>query len=219
MFDVTLVGRPWALHRLDLWTISEIIPSTYLRKITAMSVCLTSTVDSPPPPPTPTPCFCFFFFFTLTSPPVIKVGKLDTPNVLCFHLVVTVTWKHRAAVNEIPACHQSPADKDGIVVVFEGMCRLRLNPGASCGRAGPWAEAWMFTPLPSHCSRPRFGRFSAQKWEEGSKDANEKLACSNMVPRVQSYERRCPTLSPWTRLPWVSHSLYLFSLDLVFLLS
>lgn len=49
---------------------------------------------------------------------MIKVVKLDTPGALCFHLVVTVTQKHRAVVNEIPPCHQSLADKDGIVVAF-----------------------------------------------------------------------------------------------------
>lgn len=75
-------------------------------KITAMAVCLTLRVTSPLLPP-------------LTPPPAIKVGKLNTPNVLCFHLVVTVTQKHRAPVNEIPVCHQSLADKDVIVVGFE----------------------------------------------------------------------------------------------------
>lgn len=76
-----------------------------------MAVCSTSTVTSPmllllfPPP--------------LNSFPVIKVGKLNTPNALCFHLVVTVTQKHKAVMNEIPVCHQSLANKDRIVVVFE----------------------------------------------------------------------------------------------------
>lgn len=93
-----------------------------------MAVCLTSTVTPPHP---------LLLFLPFTSSPVIKVGKLNTPNVLCFHLVVTVTRKHRAAVNEIPVCHQSLADKDAIVVVFEGMYRLRLNLGASCGQDGP----------------------------------------------------------------------------------
>lgn len=72
---------------------------------------------------------------------MIKVGKLNTPPVLCFHLVVTVTQKHGAAVNEIPACHQSPADKDVIVVVFlsdaGGMCLAEVEAGgwggALCG--------------------------------------------------------------------------------------
>lgn len=75
-------------------------------KITPMGVCLTSTVTSPQ------------LLLLFPSSSVIKVGKLNTPNVLCFHLVVTVTPKHRAAVNEIPVCHQSLADKDVIVVVF-----------------------------------------------------------------------------------------------------
>lgn len=78
-------------------------------EITTMAVCLTSTVTFP----------LLLLLFFLTSSPVIKVGKLNTPDVLCFHLVVTVTQKHRAAVNEIPVCHQSLADKDVIVVVFE----------------------------------------------------------------------------------------------------
>lgn len=78
-------------------------------EITTMAVCLTSTVTSP----------LLLLLFFLTSSPVIKVGKLNTPDVLCFHLVVTVTQKHREAVNEIPVCHQSLADKDVIVVVFE----------------------------------------------------------------------------------------------------
>lgn len=58
-------------------------------------------------------------FSPLNSFPVIKVGKLNTPSALCFHLVVTVTQKHRAVMNEIPVCHQSLANKDRIVVVFE----------------------------------------------------------------------------------------------------
>ena len=81
-------------------------------KITAMAVCLTSTVTS-------SLLLLLFFPPSLTSSPVIKVGKLNTLDVLCFHLVVTVTQKHGAAVNEIPVCHQSPADKDVIVVLFE----------------------------------------------------------------------------------------------------
>lgn len=60
---------------------NQIIPNAYLRKITTMAVCLTSTVTQHP----------LLLFFPLTSSPVIKVGKLNTPNVLCFHLVVTVT--------------------------------------------------------------------------------------------------------------------------------
>lgn len=98
---------------------------------------------------------------------MIKVGKLNTPNVLCFHLVVTVTWKHRAAVNEIPVCHQSLADKDAIVVVFEGMYRLRLNLGASCGQDRPWAETWMFTRRSSHWRWLRFpsALLSSPIWE------------------------------------------------------
>lgn len=78
-------------------------------KITVIAVCLTSTVTSA----------MLLLFFFLTSSPVIKVEKLNTPSVLCFHLVVTVTPKHRAAVNEIPVCHQSRTDKGEIVVVFE----------------------------------------------------------------------------------------------------
>lgn len=80
-------------------------------EITTMAVCLTSTVTSS--------LLLLLFFPPLTSSPVIKVGKLNTLDVLCFHLVVTVTQKHGAAVNEIPVCHQSPADKDVIVVLFE----------------------------------------------------------------------------------------------------
>lgn len=49
-----------------------------------MAVCLTSTVTSP---------LLLLLFFPLTSYPVIKVGKLNTRDVLCFHLVVTVTPK------------------------------------------------------------------------------------------------------------------------------
>ena len=75
-------------------------------KITTMAVSLTSTVTSPQ------------LLLLFPSSAVIEVEKLNTPNVLCFHLVVTVTPKHRAAVNEIPVCHQSFADKDVIVVVF-----------------------------------------------------------------------------------------------------
>lgn len=41
------------------------------------------------------------------------------PTCLCFYLVVTVTPKHWATLNGIPACHQSPVDKDVIVVVSE----------------------------------------------------------------------------------------------------
>lgn len=91
-----------------------------------------------------------FFFFFLFFPPflfnfslVIKVVKLDTLAALCFHLVVTVTQKHRAVVNEIPPCHQSLADKEGIVVAFwrrsgggrEGGVGggVRLRQGALCG--------------------------------------------------------------------------------------
>lgn len=80
--------------------------------ITAMAVCLTSTVTSQLQP---------LLYFFLNSSPVIKVGKLNTPNVLCFHLVVTVTRKHWEVVNEIPSCHQSLADKGGIVVVCGGV--------------------------------------------------------------------------------------------------
>lgn len=80
-------------------------------EITIMAVCLTSTLTSPPP------LLLFFFFPPLPFPPAIAVGKLDPVAVLCFHLVVRVTPKHGAAVNEIPVCHQSQADKDWIVVV------------------------------------------------------------------------------------------------------
>lgn len=125
-------------------------------KITVMAVCLTSTVTSPfCPPPS-------------TSSPVIKVGKLNTPNVLCFHLVVTVTPKHGAAVNEIPVCHQSLADKDRIVVVFEwrgGNVLAEVEAGGLCAvwTSRPWAETWMFTLL----SWPWHGfRFSAVRQRE-----------------------------------------------------
>ena len=80
-------------------------------KITTMAVCLTPTLTSS--------MLLLLFFSLLPLSLVIKVRKLNTLDVLCFHLVVTVTPKHRAVVNEIPVCHQSLADKDGIVVVFE----------------------------------------------------------------------------------------------------
>lgn len=89
--------------------------------ITAMAVCLTSTVTSQLQP---------LLYFFLNSSPVIKVGKLNTRNVLCFHLVVTVTRKHWEVMNEIPSCHQSLADKGRIVVV--------------CGRLG-WG--WVLTEV------------------------------------------------------------------------
>lgn len=76
-----------------------------------MAVCSTSTVTSP--------MLLLLFSPPLNSFPVIKVGKLNTLNALCFHLVVTVTQKHKAVMNEIPVCHQSLANKDRIVVVFE----------------------------------------------------------------------------------------------------
>lgn len=108
-----------------MWTVNRIIPSAYL--LDNRDGCLfnfysdLSVVAS--------------LFFPFTSSLVIKVGKLNTPDMLCFHLVVTVTPKHWAVVNEIPLYHQSLADKEGIVVVFErrgGMCWLSFRLGALC---------------------------------------------------------------------------------------
>jgi len=102
-------------------------------EITAMTVCLTSTVTS---------SLLLLLFFFLNSSLVIKVGKLNTPNALCFHLVVTVTQKHWAVMNGILLCHQSLADKDRIVVFFEkrrGNVLAEVEAGGlvRSGLAGP----------------------------------------------------------------------------------
>lgn len=84
-------------------------------EIAAMSVCLTSTVTSP---------LWLLLFLPPSQPPATLpcdrgLGNSIPPTCLCFYLVVTVTPKHWATLNEIPACHQSPVDKDVIVVVSE----------------------------------------------------------------------------------------------------
>lgn len=85
-------------------------------EITVMAVCLTSTVTS-------ALLLLLFFSLSLSSKlfPCDQGWETQYPQCTLFspgrH---GNTKKHEAVVvNEIPACHQSLADKDAIVVVFE----------------------------------------------------------------------------------------------------